>query len=434
MEDNPLQEELKVTVEEPSAVTRTITVEVPADEVDRSFGDTVREFRGKLALPGFRKGKVPKDMIRRMYWGDITSDVARALIPDAFERAIGQVAVEPVSEPDFQIVLLEEGKPFTFTAKFEVRPRFEVQDYVGLAVDGESVEVTDEEVARLLEEVRTSHAKVQKLEEARGVRDGDVVVITFASTVEGREVPGGAGQDYPLTIGSDSFPKGFEDNLIGAVAGEAREFTVALPEGFAEASMAGKEALFKVTVAEIRERILPALDDEFAKDVGDYAGLEDLKAKMRENLKRTKEIAARNRLRDKVVTRLVEATPMEVPPTMIHERREQLVAEAERYLVMRGMPWEEVKKSRDSIREDSTPTAEKKVKASLILAAIAAKEQLTVAEEELAAEVAKIAKANKMDAGEVRRRLVANGNIAGLTATLLEEKALDFVVDRAKTL
>lgn len=433
MEDNPL-EELKVAVEEPSAVTRTITVEVPSAEVDRSYADTVRDFRRKLVLPGFRPGKVPKDILRRRYWGDVTAEVARALIPGSFERALGQVGVHPVSEPAFEIVSLEEGKPFSFSAKFEVMPRFEVRDYVGLEIDGEAVQVQDEEVERLLEELRTSHAKVKKLEEARGVCEGDMAIISFESWVEGQAVPGGAGKDYPLLIGSGGLPQGFEDNLIGAVAGEEREFTVRLPEGFTEAALAGKDALFKVTIGEIRERILPPLDDEFAKDVGDYRGLEDLKSKLHDNLRRTKELAARNRIRDKVVTRLIETTSLEVPPTLLHERREGLVADAERYLVMRGVPWEEVKKTRQNIREDATAAAGKKVRASLILAAVAEREKLDVAEEDLQAEIAKIAKSSKMEIGEVHRRLVENGSMAGLRAMLLEEKALDFIVERAKIL
>jgi trigger factor len=246
-------------------------------------------------------------------------------------------------------------------------------------------------------------------------------------------LPGGSGKDFPVTLGSNTFPPGFEDNLIGAKAGETREFTVRLPEQFSDQALAGKDALFTVTVSEVRERILPALDDEFAKDVGDYQGLGDLKAKVRENIRRSKEAAARNRLRDAVANRLAELHPIEVPPTMLERRKEALIADAERYLVMRGMPWAEVQKTRAAIREDAKPAAERKVRISLVLEAIAGREQIAVTDEELAAEIAKIAAANKLDPAEVRRRLIRNETMAGLKASLLEDKTLDWVVERART-
>ncbi|HEY6001007.1 MAG TPA: trigger factor [bacterium] len=425
-------EELKVTVEEPGAVRRAITVEVAAADVIAGFAAMLREYRRKAVQPGFRKGKVPADIIRRLYWGDITSDVARALIGESYPAALDKVGLDPVAEPEFEILTLEEDQPFTYKATVEVKPRFEPAGYTGIEVPGESVEVADEEVGRLIEEIRQSHATVKKIEEARGLRDGDVAVISFEGTAGGAAIPGGSGKDFPVTLGGGSFPPGFEDNLIGATAGETREFTIKLPEQFSDPALAGKEALFTVTVSEVRERILPALDDEFAKDVGEYQGLEDLRAKVRENIRRTKEVAARGRVRDAVGRRLAELHPIEVPPTMLERRRESLIAEAERYLVMRGMPWAEVQKTRAQIREDAGPAAERRVRISLVLEAIAAREGITVGEEELAAEIGKIAAANKLEPAEVRRRLVENGSLAGLAASLLEDKALEWVAERAK--
>ena len=426
-------EELKVTVEEPGAVARTLTVEVAAAEVAGRFAAMLKEYRRKVVQPGFRKGKVPVELVRRLYWGDVTADVARGLIGDTFDAAVGKVELAPVSEPEFEILTLEEDQPFTYRARFEVRPKFEPAGYDGLELPGEAIEVKEEEVDRLLGEIRQSHATVKKVEEDRGLREGDVAVITFAGTAAGAPVPGGSGRDFPLVLGEGAFPAGFEDNLIGARAGETREFTVRLPEKFSEQALAGKDALFTVTVSEVRERILPALDDEFAKDVGEYQGLADLKEKVRENIRRSKEVAARNRLRDAAGSRLVELNPVEVPPSMRERRRESLIQDAERYLVLRGMPWAEVQKTRASIREDAGPAAEKKVRLSLILEAIAAREQLAVGEEEIAAEIAKIAAANKLEPAEVRRRLVQNETLPGLTASLLEDKTLDWVVGRAKT-
>lgn len=426
-------EDVKVTVEEPGAVTRSVTVEVPAAEVGARFAAMLKEYRRKAVQPGFRKGKVPADVIRRLYWGDVTADVARGLIGESFETALGNAALEPVSEPQFEIVKLEEGQPFTYVATFEVRPRFEPAGYAGIEVAGESVEVRDEEIERTLEEIRQSHATVRKVEEPRGLREGDVAVIVFEGTAGGAPLPGGSGKDFPLLLGGGGFPPGFEDNLIGARAGETREFTLRLPDEFSDRAFAGKDALFTVTVGEVRERILPALDDEFAKDVGDYPGIAQLREKLRENIRRSKEIAARNRRRDAVGARLVELNPVEVPPSLRERRKESLIAEAERYLLMRGMPWAEVQKTRASIREDAGPAAERKVRLSLVLEAIAEREGLAVTEEELGVEIAKIAAANKLEPAEVRRRLVQNETLADLKVSLLEDKTLDWVADRAKT-
>ncbi len=426
-------EDLKVTVEEPSAVTRSITVEVPAAEVDGRFESVLHDYRRKAVQPGFRKGKVPADLIRRLYMGDVTADVARGLIGDTFEAAVEKAAVEPVTEPQFEIVTLEEHQPFTYVAKVEIKPRFEPAGYDGIEVAGESVEVKDEELERLLEEVRQSHATVKKVEEARGLRDGDVAVITFEGTAGGTPIPGGSGKDFPVTLGGNTFPPGFEDNLIGAAVGETREFTIRLPDQFGDPALAGKEALFTVTVSEVRERILPSLDDEFAKDVGDYQNLEDLKGKMRENIRQSKAIASRNRVRDAVANRLAELNPVEVPPSMVERRKEAMIADAERYLAMRGMPWAEVQKTRASMREDAGPAAEKKARVSMILEAIAAREKIEVTDEEMAVEITKIATSNKLEPAEVRRRLIQNETMMGLTAALLEDKTLDWVVDRAKT-
>lgn len=426
-------EDLKVTVEEPSAVTRSITVEVPAGEVSGRFAAVLRDYRRKAVQPGFRKGKVPESLIRRLYWADVTADVARGLIGESFEAAVEKAGLEPVSEPEFEIKTLEEDQPFTYTAACEVKPRFEPAGYTGLAVAGESVEVGEGEVDRLLEELRQGQATVKKVEEERGLRDGDVAVITFEGTAAGAPLPGGSGKDFPVTIGSNAFPPGFEDNLIGAKAGETREFTVRLPEQFGEPALAGKDALFTVTVSEVRERILPALDDEFAKDVGDYQGLDDLRGKLRENIRRSKEAAARSRLRDAVANRLAELNPVEVPPTMVADRKEAMVADAERYLVLRGMPWAEVQKTRASIREDAGPAAERRVRLSLILASIARREGIEVTDDDLTAEISRIAASNKLDPAEVRRRLVRNGTLNGLKASLLEDKTLDWVAERATT-
>jgi trigger factor len=427
-----LSDELKVTVEEPGSVTRKITVEVPAPEVDRHFRETFSRYRRDLRLPGFRRGKVPKDVIERLHLNDVTQDVLRRVVPESYERALGQVGLKPVSDPNVGDLHVERGQALVYTAEFEIRPSFEPRDYLGVEIENPETEVKEEEVETILEEMRRGQATLVKVEEDRGLQTEDIAMIDFEGRVEGEPIPEGSGQDFALVIGNNTFPPGFDDSLIGAKAGEEREFFIKLPEDFRAAELAGKEAVFSTRVKEIRTHVLPALDDDFARDVGEYKNLEELKERLRDNLRRSKEIAAKNDIKDKLLDKLIEANPFEVPPSMVQRRRESLAGNVERNLSLRGMPQEEIEKSRERIYQDVAAAAERKVKASLILGEVAEREKVEVTEEDLLAEIRKIGEANKMDPGEVRRRMVENNTLDGMKAILREEKTLDFLVEKAK--
>lgn len=425
-------ENVKVTVEEPSSVKRKIAVEVPAEEVDRAFGDTLKKYRRHAVVPGFRKGKVPVNVVENRYRDDIKEDVTRDLLPASYEAALKETGLKPLSEPEVGDLKIEPGSPLSYTAEFEIAPVFDLGEYTGIELDGKDMEVGDDEVAALLEEVRAGQATLTKLEEDRGLRTGDVAVIDFEGISDGKPIPGGSAKEFPLTIGSDTFLPGFEDSLVGSKVGEEREFFLKLPEDFQEADFAGKEAGFKVKVAEIRERVLPDLDDDFAKDVGEYESLDDLKAKLRVNLGLSKEADSRNELREQMLTRLVEAHDFEAPPSMVMHRKAMMLGNIERNLVMRGVAKEEIEKNRGKMLEDTAAPAEKKVKASIILDAIASKEGVEVSEEELAEEIGRIAAQNKIEPDEARRRMVENDSLDNLRDILREEKTINFILDKAK--
>jgi trigger factor len=249
---------------------------------------------------------------------------------------------------------------------------------------------------------------------------------------EGAAIPGGSAKDFPLTIGSDTFLPGFEDSVIGAEAGEEREFFLKLPEDFQEEALAGKEASFKVKVKEILERVLPELDDAFAKDVGDHESLDALKNLLRNNIRASKEAGAQGELRDRLIDKLVDANPFEAPPTMVEHRRGMMLANVERNLQMRGVSKEEIEKSRNKMYEDAAVPAERRVRATLILEAIADKEKVTVSEEEINDEIKRIAERNKIEPGEARRRMVENGSLENLKDILREEKTVDFLLENAR--
>jgi trigger factor len=234
-----------------------------------------------------------------------------------------------------------------------------------------------------------------------------------------------------LTIGSDTFLPGFEDALIGAAPGEEREFFLALPDDFQEASLAGKEAQFKVSVKEIRERVLPELDDDFAKDVGDYENLAALKERLRTNIRHTKELTSQNEMKEKLIAKLVEDNPFEIPQSMTLNRQAQMIASVERNLVMRGVPKEDIEKGRDKMFGEAAGPAELKVRASLILEAVAEKEKIAVSTEELNSEIKKIAEQNKIDPGEARRRMVQNGALENLKEVMREDKTVAYLLEKA---
>jgi trigger factor len=425
-------ENIKVTVEEPGSVTRKITVEVPAEEVDRVFKETYREYRRQAALPGFRKGKVPMDVIEKRFREDVTEDVTRKILPDSYEQALKEADLKPIGEPKVGGLEIAEGKPMTYTAEFEILPTFEVKDYMGIEVEGQEVDVREEEVSGILEEMRAGQATVTKVEESRGLRTGDVAMIDFEGMAEGAAIPGGSAKDFPLTIGSDTFLPGFEDSVIGAEAGEEREFFLKLPEDFQEEALAGKEASFKVKVKEVLERVLPELDDAFAKDVGDHESLDALKNLLRNNIRASKEAGARGELREKLIDKLVDDNPFEAPPTMVEHRRGMMLANVERNLQMRGVSKEEIEKSRDKMYEDAAVPAERRVRATLLLEAVADKEKVTVSDDEMNNEIKRIAERNKIEPGEARRRMVENGSLENLKDILREEKTIDFLLENAR--
>jgi trigger factor len=373
------------------------------------------------------------NVIESRFREDVTEEVSRRIVPESYQTALDESGLKPISEPNVNdLGAVEEGKPLTYTAEFEILPEFEVKDYLGLEIERPDFEVKDEEVDSILEEMRGGQATVSKIAEARGLRTGDVAMIDFEGITDGDPIPGGSAKDFPLTIGSDTFLPGFEDALIGAAPGEEREFFLALPDDFQEATLAGKEAQFKVSLKEIRERVLPDLDDDFAKDVGDYENLAALKERLRTNILHTKELTSQNEMKEKVIAKLVEDNPFEVPQSMTLNRQAQMIASVERNLVMRGVPKEEIEKGRDKMFGEAAGPAELKVRASLILEAVADKEKILVSPEELNSEVKKIAEQNKIDPGEARRRMVQNGALDNLKEVMREDKTVAYLLEKAE--
>ena len=301
-----------------------LTIETSAEEFEAAVENAYQKNKGKLSVQGFRKGKAPRKMIEKMYGAGIFfEDAANILIPDAYAKAAKESELEIVSQPTIDIVQIEAGKPFIFTAEVAVKPEVELGTYKGVEVEKSDVEVTEEEVAAELDRVREQNARTLTIED-RAVQDKDIATIDFEGFVDGEAFEGGKGTDYPLTIGSHSFIDNFEDQLIGKNIGEEVEVNVTFPEEYHEKSLAGKPALFKVTIKEIKAKELPELDDDFAQDVSDCETLDAYKESVKEGLAKKKEDAAKAAKEDAVIEKIIEDAKMDIPDPMVDMQVRQM--------------------------------------------------------------------------------------------------------------
>ena len=372
-----------------------LTVEVPAEEVEAALQNAYLKNRKQISVPGFRKGKVPRQMIEKMYGPEVFyDDAANALIQKAYPQAADECELEIVSRPTVDIVQLEKGKSFIFTAEVAVKPEVTLGQYKGIEVEKADTAATDEEVAAELDKEREANSRTISVED-RAVQDGDMTVIDFEGFVDGEAFEGGKGTDYPLTIGSGAFIPGFEEKLVGAEIGKEVEVDVTFPEEYHAKELAGKPAVFKCTVKEIKVKELPELDDDFAQDVSDFDTLEEYKADVRKKVEEKKAADAKAKKEDAVIEKIIEGAAMEIPDAMVETQAERMVDEFAQRLQMQGLTMEQYLQftggNVQALVEQSKPQALKRIQSRLVLEAVVAAENLTASDEELDAELGRMA-------------------------------------------
>ena len=383
-----------------------LTIEVSAEELEKALQGAYMKQKGKISVPGFRKGKVPRQMIEKMYGVEIFyEDAANALIPEAYSKAYDECELEIVSQPSIDVVQLEKGKPFIFTAEVAVKPEVTLGEYKGLKVDKVSTRVTAKEVDAKLEEEQKKNARTITVED-RAVEEGDEVVLDFEGFVNGVAFEGGKGENYPLTIGSGSFIPGFEEQLIGVEAEKEVEVNVTFPEEYHAADLAGKEAVFKCTVHEIKVKELPELDDEFAAEVSEFDTLDAYKADIKAKIKEQK-LADGNRAKeDQAVEKAVANATMEIPEAMIDTQVQQMTQEFSQRLQSQGLTVEQYFQftglTAEKMMEDMRPQAVKRIETRLVLEAIAKAENIEITEEKFEEEIAKMAEMYKMEVEKLK--------------------------------
>lgn len=390
-----------------------LTIEVPAEDVEKALQAAYLKERKRISLPGFRKGKVPRQMIEKMYGPEVFyDDAANHMISEAYGKAYDECELEIVSQPKVEVTQLEKGKPFIFTAEVAVKPEVTLGEYKGLKVDKVSVEVTDEEVDAEIEKERERNARTVEVTD-RAVQDKDEVTLDFEGFVDGEAFEGGKGEDYPLTIGSGAFIPGFEDQLIGAEIGKEMEVKVTFPEEYQAKELAGKEAVFKCTVKAIKAKELPELDDEFASDVSEEGEtMDEYKAEVRGKIKERKEREAKEKKENQTVEQAVANAEIDLPEPMVDLQARQMADDFARRIMQQGMSLEQYFQftglSEEKMMEELKPQAEKRIRTRLVLEAIVAAENIEVSDECLEEELKKMADAYQMEVDKLKEFMGEN--------------------------
>jgi len=416
--------------------TGVLTVEVDVETVNNGLDTAFKKVSKQVNIPGFRKGRIPRSMFEKRFGVEsLYQDALDAILPDAYISAIEETGIEPIDRPDIEIEQMEQGKELIFKATVQVKPEVKLGEYKGLEVEKMDTEVSDEDIDAELKQLQERQAELVVKEEGE-VAEGDTVVIDFEGFVDGEPFEGGKSENYSLEIGSGSFIPGFEDQLVGVKAGEEKDVEVTFPEEYHAEELAGKPAVFKVKLHEIKSKELPELDDEFAKDVSEESEtLEDLKASIKNRLVESKKNEAEQTLRNELVDKASENAEVEIPEVMITTEVDRMLKEFEQRLQMQGMTldlyFQFSGQDEDALREQMKEDAEKRVKTNLTLEAIAKAENIEVDDEAVNEEMNKMAEAYKMELEEIKRLL--GGNLENLKEDLKIQKAVEFLVENSKT-
>ena len=411
-----------------------LTIEVPASELEKALQSAYMKQKNKISLPGFRKGKVPRQMIEKMYGAEIFyDDAANALIPKAYADAYDECELDIVSRPEIDVAQIEKGKDFIFTATVATKPEVTLGEYKGLEVDKVSTRVTQKEVDAKIQEEAEKNARTITVED-RAVQDGDEVVLDFEGFVDGVAFEGGKGENYPLTIGSGSFIPGFEEQLVGAETEKEVEVKVTFPEDYHAEDLKGKEAVFKCTVHEIKAKELPEIDDEFAAEVSEFDTLEEYKADVKAKIKEQKAAEGKAKQEDQVVEQAVKNATYELPEAMVETQAEQMANDFAQRMQSQGLTMEQYFQftgtTAEQMMEDLKPQAVKRIETRLVLEAIAKAENIEISDEKLDEEIGKMAEAYKMEADKLKEFMGENEK-KQMKEDMAVQEAITFLVENA---
>lgn len=425
---------MSLTVENLEKNMAKLTITVPAAEFTEAMKASYNKQKGKISVPGFRKGKVPQAYLEKVYGPEMFyEDAANTCMENSYPGALDECELDVVSRPEIDITQMEKGKDFIYTATVAVKPEVTLGDYKGIEIEKVEVEVTDEDVQAELLNVQKQNARNIPVED-RAAKMDDEVTIDFEGFVDGEAFEGGKGENYQLTLGSHSFIDTFEDQIVGKNIGEEFDVNVTFPEDYQAADLAGKPAVFKCKLNGIKETELPELDDEFASEVSEFDTMDEYKADIKATLQVKKEKAAKNTKEGLVIDKIIENSTMEIPDPMVETTKEQMMNEFAQQISYQGLSIEQYFQftgmSKEKFLETATPEAERRIKSRLVLEAIAKAEDIQVSEEELNEELKKMADMYQMDLEQLAG-LVGDSEKEAIKQDIAVQKAVDLVTDAA---
>lgn len=411
-----------------------LTIEVDSAEFEKALTKAYQKNKGSISIPGFRKGKVPQAMVEKMYGPAVFyEDAANIIIPDAYSKAYDECELQITSRPEIDIVQIEKGKNFIFTATVAVKPEVELGDYKGIEVAKADVSVSDEEVEEALNKELDNQARMVNVED-RAVVDGDLTIIDYEGSIDGVPFDGGKAEGHSLAIGSHSFIEGFEEQIIGMNIGDEKDINVTFPEEYHAADLAGKPAVFKVKLHEIKTKELPEADDEFAQEVSEFDTLDEFKADLRNKIEERKINQAKADKEDAVIEKIIENAKMELPEPMVNDQVENMINDMAGRMQQQGLTMEQYMQFTgmdiDKLKEQMEPRAVASLKSRLVLEAVAEAEKLEVSDEKYDEEIARMASMYQMEADKLKE-LIGENEEKQIREDIKVQMAAEFVRDAA---
>lgn len=423
---------MKTTIEVTSGVERKLNIEIPWDKYQEELDRQLVSIRKNTTMKGFRKGKAPMEMVRRIYSEEAGQDAVNALAGEAVRDALAEHELKPFGNPYLTDVKTEENKGVSMKAVVELEPVFELADYSALELVKPGIDVTDADIEKFLENMRQNQAETVTMEEKRGLRDGDIANIDFTGSLDGKPVKDLAGTDYLVQVGKSETVPGFEENIIGMEAGDSKDFDLTFPEDFFKPELAGQVVRFDVKLKEIRELQLSALDDEFAKDQGEFANLDELKKAVKENLGRIKASDSEKALRQNLTHRLAEDNAFEVPPSLVDRELRRIIQEYGDNMIESGLDNEKVKEAILENEDHLKKTADETIRLLYIIKAIGEKERIEATEEEVQHVITGMAGRMGKSPAELMEQYTREGALEEVAFNVIREKVFKLLLDTAK--
>ncbi len=415
----------------------SLEIEVSKEKVNEALEDAYKKVVKTVTVPGFRKGKVPRKIMEARFGPELFYNEALEILVDpAYNEAIEEYRLEPITQPEMELVQLEKDKPLIFKVNVEVKPEVELCEYKGITVQQAKKEIAPEDVDKYLDSLRKQHARLVVVEEEEELQEKDLAVLDFEGSIDGEVFEGGKGENYSLEIGSGTFVEGFEKQLIGARTGEEREVKVTFPEEYPREELAGKEACFNVRVKEIKRPRLPDLDDAFVQELSEECStLEEFRANVEKNLTENLKRRQKFELENKIIEKVAADCKVEVPEVLVEREIDNILMEFEYYLNMQGLTLQQFTQMTegglDKLREERRDEAAKKARANLVLDAIIKKEAFEVSDDEIEAKIKEIAERQNVTVDEAREQLAQNGRLDMISRDICYRKAVDLLVENA---